>query len=237
MFNALFTLVLSLSLIASLPAEPALAASTTAEITAYSLSEQTGPATIGDSTIDIEVAYDTDVIALVANSTTSPGVTAFVFSLLSTYPNTVDINQAIKISVIVINTGDLPGTYHVELAINNIVKEIKKGTINGNAKTTVSFSIMKSTHGIYTVDIGDLNDSSIVREEVTEPEGEVALEVPAEVEPEASVEVAASTDREGGLHWWLIGGLIVLGITAVLFFVIRYVMKRRGVLDDYRPGF
>ncbi|MDA0194320.1 MAG: hypothetical protein O2887_04530 [Bacteroidetes bacterium] len=45
------------------------------DITTFSLPEQTGDATIGTGTVDLEVAYGTDLTSLSPSITASPGAT------------------------------------------------------------------------------------------------------------------------------------------------------------------
>jgi hypothetical protein len=105
------------------------------------------------------------------------------FSILdiSITPGQVDINQPVVITATVSNSGTISGTYQVALFINDEVEDVQEITLGGGESTTVSFEVTKSVPGSYTVSIGGLTGSFIVREAevikppVTEPEADIAV--------------------------------------------------------------
>jgi len=132
-----------------------------------------------NNTITVEIDGFTGFAILAANAPAD-----FTVLFLSITPATVDINRTVEVSVDVINTGDLTGTYQIELLVNGEVEEIKEVTLDGSGRITVSFYVIKSTPGRYTVSIGDLTGSFIVNEaEVIEP---------PETEPEPEADIVVS---------------------------------------------
>jgi hypothetical protein len=68
------------------------------------------------------------------------------------------------ISLLVTNVGDLEGSTTVDLLVNGVKEQSKSVTLAGGARTTVSFSVTKTTVGSYTVKVGDLTGSFTVKE-------------------------------------------------------------------------
>ena len=61
--------------------------------------------------------------------------------------------EDVTISVLVINTGDLTGTYEVTLKIDNVTVASKDVTLAGGASQTVTFTTAKDAAGVYTIDV------------------------------------------------------------------------------------
>jgi len=85
-----------------------------------------------------------------------PQPATFTVADLSATPEEVDIGQSVNISVLITNTGDITGSYEVNLKIDNVVAQTKEVTLDGGDSKTISFSVTPDTVGKHTVSIGDL---------------------------------------------------------------------------------
>ncbi len=132
-----------------------------------------------NKTITAETDGFTGFAILAANAPAS-----FSVLFLSITPGQIDIGQSVQATVTVVNTGDIAGTYQVELLINDAVEDVREITLAGNGRITFSFEITKSVPGRYTVSIAGLTGSFTVKEaEVIEPE---------EPEPEPEADIVTS---------------------------------------------
>ncbi len=126
---------------------------------------------------------------------------AFALSDLSVSPAEVDIGDMVSISVVVANTGDLSGSYDVNLKINGAVVETKSVTLEGGSSQTVSFTTSRDSAGTYTVTI----DSQIVTFTVKAPPEPAAFTVsnlrisPAEVNIGDVVSISVVVANTGDL--------------------------------------
>ncbi|MDD5288095.1 MAG: CARDB domain-containing protein, partial [Dehalococcoidales bacterium] len=84
-------------------------------------------------------------------------------------PVAVETNETVTISVRVSNSGDVSGTYEVELKIDNVVVTSKSVTVAGKSSQTVTFTTSKDKAGTYTVNIDGMSSSFVVAEAVTPP--------------------------------------------------------------------
>ena len=80
----------------------------------------------------------------------------FKLSELTITPIEVSIGEDVTISVIVINSGDLIGSYKAILKINDVVKETREITLAGSDNVTVSFSVTPDAAGKYVVNVNSL---------------------------------------------------------------------------------
>jgi len=87
---------------------------------------------------------------------------AFSISNLSIIPSQVEIGKNVTISTILANTGDLSGSYDVNLMINDKAVATKTITLAGNGSQEVDFTVSESTAGSYSVAIGDQTGSFVV---------------------------------------------------------------------------
>ncbi len=62
-------------------------------------------------------------------------------------------NQAVTIFANVVNRGDSDGAYTATLKVNNEVVEVKQGKIGGNIARPIEFTVVRSTPGVYTIDV------------------------------------------------------------------------------------
>ncbi len=96
-------------------------------------------------------------------TTTTPVVPAsLTISNLTVTPATVDINGTVNINVQVSNSGDVPGTYEVELKINNVDVTSKTVTVASKSTQTVTFTTSEDKAGTYTVSINGMTGTFTV---------------------------------------------------------------------------
>jgi len=127
---------------------------------------------------------------------------------LSVTPRETEPGDTVTIKASISNTGDLSGTFDVELKINNKAAGTKSVTLAGNSSTTVTFTVEKEIAGTYLVDIGDCAGSFIVKEPViSESEPEAAAFVissltisPDEVDAGDAVTVSVVVTNTGELE-------------------------------------
>ena len=103
----------------------------------------------------------TPVITSTAPTTTSPPTTitkqpelkpaAFTISNLTVTPSEVISGAAVTIEVIATNTGELSGSFDVNLKIDGVAEFTQKVTLAGGASQKVSFRSTKTTAKSYTV--------------------------------------------------------------------------------------
>ena len=121
---------------------------------------------------------------------------AFTVSALSISPIEVDTGDTVTISILVTNTGDLTGSYEVTLKIDNIVVATKGVTLAGGASQKVIFTTSKDIDGTYAVNVSGISGTFTV----------TALAVPP--------------------NWWLIGGIIAVGVAVVVFIWLNVIRRR-----------
>lgn len=176
---------------------------------------------------------------------------AFNVSSLKITPDEVYISEPVKISVLLTNTGDLGGSYTINLQINNIVKETKEVTLAGGDNVTVSFSVTQAEAGEYTVAINGLSGRFYVNPpkavgtvaEVTTPETPTTPKpaipelttsstTPTPLAAPTEPPITSTTTQEPNeqkeqeaSHW----GIISSGITAVIVLagLVAFVSWRR----------
>ncbi|MFC1962572.1 CARDB domain-containing protein [Chloroflexota bacterium] len=89
---------------------------------------------------------------------------AFTTTDLAISPAEVSIGETLTISLLVANTGDLPGSYEVALKIDNVAVATRDVTLAGGDSQTVVFTTTKDVAGIHTVSINGLSGTFTVRE-------------------------------------------------------------------------
>jgi hypothetical protein len=117
----------------------------------------------------------------------------FVLQNLAVNPSNVTSGGNVTISVDVLNTGEVEGSYTVTLKINSAVEKTEDITLAGGDSTTVGFTAAKDAAGKYQIEAGDLS-------------AEFTVSSPAAM-----------------VSWSLIGGIIaaVLIIGAVVAYLLR----------------
>jgi hypothetical protein len=121
-------------------------------------------------------------------------------------PSEVDIGQMVTISVLVINSGNLEGTYQVTLEIDNKVVETQEVTLAGGASDMATFTISKDITGTYSVDVNGLTDSFTVKEKEA-----AVIPTPSTLPPAKPI------------NWPVVGGVMatVVAMGSLLFFLAR----------------
>jgi hypothetical protein len=89
----------------------------------------------------------------------------FTISELTITPSEVGAGGNITITIIVINTGDLLGSYELTLRINNEVEETREVTLKGRSSEEVVFTTIKHASGSYKVNINGLTSIFTVTDE------------------------------------------------------------------------
>ncbi len=110
--------------------------------------------TVVDTVNNTVTTYVTHFSTFTVLAATAPA--SFQISRLTVMPDEVEINEDVTISVLVKNTGDLSGSYILELKINNEVAETKKIPLAGHGSVTVSFTISEDVDGIFAININGL---------------------------------------------------------------------------------
>jgi hypothetical protein len=82
---------------------------------------------------------------------------AFTVSDLSITPVEAAADEMIDISVMVSNTGDLTGVYHLQLNINSDAYFVMSARLAGGDSVTESFPVYWNTPGTHTIDIAGLS--------------------------------------------------------------------------------
>lgn len=85
-----------------------------------------------------------------------PASAEFEVSNLTLDLSEVEAGEPVEISAIVMNVGDLEGTYTVELKIDGEIQETKDVTLAKGATETVSFTVTRDTSGTCTVGVNGL---------------------------------------------------------------------------------
>jgi hypothetical protein len=81
---------------------------------------------------------------------------SFSLTDLTINPESVVLGGDISVSVLLENTGDLTGSYEVNLKINDVQAQSQEITLGGGDSQQVNFNVSPETAGVYTVNIGDL---------------------------------------------------------------------------------
>ena len=113
-----------------------------------------------------------------------PDPATFAVSRLLVTPSTVEGGGVVRITATVSNSGDLEGTYSVELKVDGQVVETQEVTLGGGESTEVSFTTTSFVIGRHTVSVSGRSGSFTVaaKEEpvdTTEPD-EPEIEAPVE---------------------------------------------------------
>jgi hypothetical protein len=118
-----------------------------------------------------------------------PAPAAFTVGGLVVMPLTIEEGGMVSITVTVGNTGDLEGTYSVELTVNEQVVETAEVTLSGGESQDVPFTVTSAIAGRHTVRVAGQSGSFTVKpkEEPVEPEPEPPTPEPPTPEPPAPV--------------------------------------------------
>ncbi len=179
--------------------------------------------------IDLDCTVDADnntITAEVSHLTTFAVLAyaypaAFVVSNLSITPDEVDIGQEVAISVRITNTGNLEGTYQVVLTLDDQVEATQDITLAGGARITITFKISKDAADTYSVSIGDLSGSFVVKPAaVSEPAPASTSEPASESEPAPTYPSSPAQP----VNWTVLGGVIAAVVASGL---LIFLLARR----------
>jgi hypothetical protein len=152
-------------------------------------------------TISAFVSHFTS-FALLGTVAAPPTPAAFTVSNLTVEPASITPGGTVTITVTVTNSGETRGTHTVVLNINGAKEAEKSITLNGGASGNVSFTASRSAAGTYTVTIGALSKTFIIRDVPFEPKpAEFVLSAlsvqPAEVAPGETVIISVTVTNSG----------------------------------------
>ncbi len=88
---------------------------------------------------------------------------AFAISALNISPLETEIGETVTVSVLVTNTGEMEGSYTLNLKLDGIVIEAREVTMAGGSQTVV-FSTAGDEAGSYSVEVNGLESSFVVLE-------------------------------------------------------------------------
>jgi hypothetical protein len=153
-----------------------------------------------------------------------PEPATFSIGSLTIYPGEVNINEPVDISILVTNTGGSEGNYQVTLKIDDEVEARQEVTIAPGGSEDVTFRVLKSLVGLYSVEVNGLTDSFIVNEEIITPS--IIPPTTPSITPPTTPSVTPPDlipDKSGQTNWWLIGGIIasVIAVGMIIWQVIR----------------
>lgn len=101
----------------------------------------------------------------------------FEVSNLSVSPSEVKPGGTVELSINVSNIGDVPGTYTVELKVDDTTEDTKDVTLDGGKSTTVSFRIEREHEGTFNVSLAGLVGSFRVGEEILPANWDEAISI------------------------------------------------------------
>ena len=140
-----------------------------------------------------------------------PQPASFLLSDLTINPESVEVGGDISVSVLLENTGDLTGSYEVNLVINDVQAQSQEITLNGGDSEQVTFSVTPEAAGTNTINIGDLTGQCEVNEPEAPPTPAPTAALPpasfaisdfsiypGEVKPAEQVTISARVINAGG---------------------------------------
>lgn len=93
---------------------------------------------------------------------------SFSITDISVTPGEVELGKSVDVKVLVNNTGDLTGTYNVDLKIGGEVAQTMPVTVAGGDSETVIFQVVPNAAGTLTISIGEETGSIQVFKPATE---------------------------------------------------------------------
>ncbi|KPK20841.1 MAG: hypothetical protein AMJ70_07820, partial [Dehalococcoidia bacterium SG8_51_3] len=135
--------------------------------------------------------------------------------------------EAVTISVMVTNGGDLTGTYEVILKMNGSGVGVEEVEVIGGESEKVSFRVTPNAVGTYAVEVASLGGSFVVKEGITSlvPPAP-SLPAPTLASPTLPSEPEAPPPPEKSTNWPLIGGIIA-GV--VVLALLTFFLGRRAI--------
>jgi hypothetical protein len=89
---------------------------------------------------------------------------SFEISELSVTPEQADSGEAVSISAVITNTGDLTGSHELSIKLNGELIEIKDIALDGGESQTVIFDVNHEAIGVHEANIGELSAIFTVQE-------------------------------------------------------------------------
>jgi len=155
--------------------------------------------TIGTYTVIIDGIYARFVVK-------EPLPADFTITILSINPIQADIGEEVTVSVRVTNTGDLEGTYAIDLVVDGEVVHTKMVTLDGGNSVTVPLTVSVNNPGTYTISVNGAVGKFTVKGPSVPPEPKPALLTasnltisPAEVEIGETVTISVMVTNIGDL--------------------------------------
>jgi transcriptional regulator with XRE-family HTH domain len=134
------------------------------------------------------------------------GPASFTVSTLTISPAEVSIAEELTISLLVANTGDLPGTHDVNVLINGEAVSTIPVTLAGGASQTVTFTTTSDVGGTFIVSMNGLTGEFTIREAPTP----IPIPTPTPTPPPPAPPTPAPPPPAAPINWWLIGGMIAV---------------------------
>ncbi len=113
-----------------------------------------------NNTITATITHLTTFAVVARDSTVSEA--DFTLSDLTVTPGEVMSGEQVTITVTVTNEGNVSGTYTVVLKISGVVEASNDITLDAGESGDVSFTVVRTINGYYSVTIGGLSDSFVV---------------------------------------------------------------------------
>ena len=159
--------------------------------------------TVVDTVNNTVTTYVTHFSTFAVVVATAPA--SFQTSNLTVMPDEVEIDEDVTISVLVENTGDLSGSYILELMINSEVVDTKEISLAGHGNVTVSFTICAESEGTYAISINGLTGKfTVTAPPVIVPPKPADIftsnlsVTPSRVEPGDTVTISVRVANRGG---------------------------------------
>ncbi|MFC2024713.1 hypothetical protein ACFLTJ_04000 [Chloroflexota bacterium] len=130
--------------------------------------------------ITVSVAHLTTFAVLAPP--TPPTSATFEMTSLNISPNEVDTENPVTISALLMNTGEIAGSYMVILKINGVKEETKEVNLIGGTQREITFTISQDIAGTYVVYVGGLIGSFTVTEAAIVPSPPPSIESPPQSE-------------------------------------------------------
>ncbi len=91
-----------------------------------------------------------------------PAPAEFQVSNLEVNPTTALANEAVEISVTVMNIGEESGSHSLNLIINGVIRDTQNVELSGGATIVVEFQVTEANEGTYNVEVDGLSSSFTV---------------------------------------------------------------------------
>lgn len=182
--------------------------------------------------------YEINVGGIGGSFMVSPKPVDIIVDSLTIYPEEIEIDEAVNITVTITNPGETEGNYTVILKIDGNVIDTKEIVLTGVDSQDVTFTTKMMNVGQKTIDVNGLIDSLIVLEEVLESEQPPAVIEQPEIPSESAVSIIPTpaqnlilepdiTDKSS----WRLAGIIVSCVLIIGILVALLIRRRRSSLQ------